>query len=217
MKTITLLASAILTALAVGCASHNNRPTIDHSTATAATTNPIITTNVLSAETKAALRRFLMIPDSTPETFMGGAKNLELVNTAKAIKVFRIVDPDQKLKPKKTINIDNCQCHASPVNVTGPEVQQVIAAMSDMINFGEPLMCIFDPGIILRFESDAHNLDVIICFHCHEMVLYSDGVVVRRPFKWAATKNTFRPDAESAFMAIAKKAFPGDPEIQKLK
>ena len=157
------------------------------------------------------------IPDATPEKFMGGAENLELVNAATAIKVFRIVDPEQKPKRKKTVRIDNRECDATPVSVSGPEVQQVIAAMSEMKNFGGGLMCDFDPGMILRFEADAHTLDVIVCFQCHEMILYHDGAVVRRPFKWAETKNTFSGSAFRAFVAIAKKAFPKDAEIQGIK
>ena len=160
---------------------------------------------------------FAAIPDGTPESFMGGAENLALVNTAKAIKVFRILKPQQKLKPEEIITISGNQCQAASASVVGPEVQQVIAAMSDMTNFGGALTCIFDPGVILRFETDAHTLDVIICFHCHEMVLYRDGAVVRRPFKYASTTNTFWRDADPAFTTIAKNAFPKDAEIQKLK
>lgn len=157
------------------------------------------------------------IPDATPEIFMGGPENLALVNSAKAIKVFRILNPAQKSKPKNVVIIDGQQCTAAAVNVAGQEVQQVIVAMSDMTNFGGALKCDFDPGVIFRFEADGHTLDVIICFHCQEMVLYGDGAVVRRPFKWASTKNAFSKPAHLAFVAMAKKAFPKDAEIQKLK
>jgi hypothetical protein len=160
---------------------------------------------------------FEPIPDATPETFVGGLENLRLINTATAIEVFRVVDADQKRKPKKIIRIDNRECYDPPARVIGPEVQRVIAALTEMTNFGGPLMCYFDPGIILRFASNAHNLDVIICFRCHEMVLYSGDVIVRRPFQGAATKNTFAKDAHRAFAAIARKAFPNDLEIQSLK
>jgi len=150
------------------------------------------------------------IPEATPETFVGGALNLQLVKAATSITVFRIIDPDQKHQPKKIVTIDGRQCDASPGAVSGPEVTQFIAALTDMTNFGGAFMCDFDPGVIFRFASGEHTLDLIVCFHCGEMVLYSDGAVVRRPYKWASTKNSFRKDARRAFAAIAKKAFPND-------
>lgn len=157
------------------------------------------------------------IPGATPEVFLGGAQNLKVVSAATSIKVFRTVGSGEKPDAGKTISISGRQCHASPASVAATEVQQVIAALSDMGNFGEALMCDFDPGVILRFESEGRHLDIVICFSCSEMILYSDGARVHRPFKWAATKNTFFKDARKAFVAIAKKAFPSDPEIQKLK
>lgn len=157
------------------------------------------------------------IPGATPEGFLGGAQNLKLVSSAKAIKVFRCVGSGEKPDAGKTITIGGRQCHALPASVNGTEVQEVTTAMSDMGNFGEALMCDFNPGVILRFESGGHHLDFVICFSCGEMVLYSDDAKVRRPFKWAATKNTFFKDARKGFVAVAKKAFPEDAEIQKLK
>ncbi len=113
--------------------------------------------------------------------------------------------------------IDGRQCDMSSAVVAGPEVAQVIAALSDMKNFGGMYMCDFDPGVILRFAAGGHTLDLIICFHCGEMILYGDGVKIRRPYKWASTRNSFRKDARRAFTTIARKAFPNDAEIQALK
>jgi hypothetical protein len=159
---------------------------------------------------------FEPIPDATPETFLGGPENLALVNAAKTVRVFRVRPPNPNRKADPVVAIDKMTRDATPVEVAGPEVPQVIATMSNMAGFGQMLTCDFDPGIILRFEANGHILDVLICFHCHEMILYRDGELVHRPFKWAETRNTFTGDARRAFLAIAKKAFPNDAEIQKL-
>ena len=127
-----------------------------------------------------------------------------------------ILDPERKAKPGSVITIDKLACNAKSAEVAGPEVPQVVAAMSNMASFGRITMCDFDPAIILRFEANGHTLDVMICFHCHEMILYRDETLVRRPFTWAETKNTFTGDARRVFLAMAKKAFPNDTEIQKL-
>lgn len=105
------------------------------------------------------------------------------------------------------MKIDGYECDAASALVVGPEVTQVIGALSDTTNFGGMFVCDFDPGIILRFADGKHTLDLIICFGCHEMVLYSDGALVRRPYKWASTRNSFRKDAGRAFAVIEKKAF----------
>jgi hypothetical protein len=86
-----------------------------------------------------------------------------------------------------------------------------------MRNFGQGFMCLFDPGIILRFAANKHTLDLVLCFHCHEMILFSDGKAVRRPYKYGSIKNSFFREASRSFKAISKKAFPGDTEIQALK
>jgi hypothetical protein len=160
----------------------------------------------------ASLQPKTSITNSTPEIFLGGGRNLQLVNTATSITVFRIIDSEQK-PGGTTGTIDGFKCNPTPSLVSGPEVTQVIDALSKTTNFGEGLMCIFEPGVILRFSSGRHTLDLIVCFHCREMVLYSDGNVVRRPYMWASIKNTFHKEAFQAFVAIAKKAFPNDTEI----
>src|SRR5205085_862377 len=105
----------------------------------------------------------------------------------------------------------------SSITVSGAENNGVIRALSDMKNFEGPFVCTFDPGVIFGFSDGGHNLDLAICFHCCEMIFYKDGAVVRRPFAWAEVKNIFLKDAYLAFAAVARKAFPQDPEIQELR
>src|SRR5262245_42737690 len=100
------------------------------------------------------------IPEATPETFVGGTETLRLVKAATSITAFRVVDPQQKHRPQKLVTIDGRQCDASSALVAGPEVTQVINALSDMTNFGGAFMCDFDPGIILRFATKERTLDL---------------------------------------------------------
>jgi hypothetical protein len=162
---------------------------------------------------------FTPLRDATPEKLLGGAENLQLVTTAKTLKVFRIVDPQQRTTRKKTVTLCGYECHATPGIIDGPEAWQIIAALSDATNFGGELMCIFDPGVVLRFASGTRTLDIVICFSCSETVLYRDGTVVNRPYfgEFSHSKNTFRKDAKRAFTAAAKKAFPKDKAIQGLR
>ena len=101
---------------------------------------------------------FEPIPDATPETFLGGRENLALVNAAKTVRVFRILSPERARRLGPGITIDKVICQARTVEVAGPEVPQVVAAMSNMASFGQMLTCDFDPGMILRFEANGHTL-----------------------------------------------------------
>ena len=156
------------------------------------------------------------VADATPQDFLGGPENFELVMGAKTIKVFRVAGSERKINRNKLIEIDGEMCVTTPAAIRGAKVEKAALALSDMGNFGEMFMCIFYPGVILRFEENAKTLDVMICFHCREMILFKNGVLVRRPLKWASTKNTFSKNARRAFAEIAKAAFPKDAEIQKI-
>ena len=166
-----------------------------------------------------------VIKDATPEKFFGGTDSLRIVQTAKEITVFSIVEPDfydEKDKPHyknvaALISVDDEKCTPSPKTISGPDVARVASALTNVRNFGEELMCDFDPGIILRFRNSIGILDVIVCFHCGEMVLYRDTKIVHRNLKWAEAKNTFFRPAGHAFAAVAKDAFPDDAEISALR
>jgi len=156
----------------------------------------------------------LEIKDATPEKFFGGAENLGIVMKAREVMVFRIVE--NETHGKKLVPVDGNQCEAGPKTVAGPEVENVVKQFSNMSNFGVMLMCDFDPAVIFRFETDAGTVDVVVCFGCGEMMLYRNGKMIDREFEFANHKNTFRRDARRAFTALAKKAFPDDPEIKSL-
>jgi hypothetical protein len=154
---------------------------------------------------------------ATPQKLAGGPANFEIITKAKAVKVYRIVEFEKELRPKKTIMVDTHECDPAAAIISGKALQQLVAAMSDAKNFGGGTVCDFMPGVIFRFESDGRTLGLVVCFTCHEMVFYRDGTIVRRPeFKWAVSKNIFTKDSRKALVATAQLAFPKDAAIQKL-
>ena len=156
------------------------------------------------------------IEGATPEKIVGGAENLNILNDATEVTVFRVV-PENKVERKMRITIDGYNCESPPQVVSGREFRKAVTAFSEVRNFGGMLMCDFDPSVILRFKADSKTLDVVVCFRCHEVCLYRDGELVRRDLKWAESKSTFFGDARVGFTAVAKKAFPHDSEIKLLK
>ena len=156
------------------------------------------------------------IEGATPEKLLGGAENLKILTTAKEVTVFRVASGGKEYQ-ETTELIDDFHCEPTPGKVSGEPLQKLVAAFSDMKNFGGEFMCDFDPGILIRFKTDAGILDMVVCFGCGEMIMFRDGKIVRRELKWAETRNSFRRDARVALHALAKKAFPDDPVIQALR
>jgi hypothetical protein len=80
-------------------------------------------------------------------------------------------------------------------------------------NFDSAKGCIFQPGLGIRLWRDQQSFDVIVCFSCSELKIVSlDPTTKQRPY----TTEDF-DNARPALVALAKKAFPTDPEIQSLK
>ncbi len=155
------------------------------------------------------------IEGATPETLLGGAENLKIVTSAKEVVVFRVADDTGKPEDHRTVAMDGLKCDASNT-ITGPVLQKVVASFSDVTNFGVEYLCDFDPAIIMRFKTDAGTVDIVVCFGCGEMQVFRDGRIVHRPFQFAASQNSFHKAAHTAFVALARKAFPDDPIIQSL-
>jgi hypothetical protein len=156
------------------------------------------------------------IEDVTPEDFFGSADNLQLVKTAEAVTVFRIMPGKGDAAPKDSTRIAGYACDSASSVIKGPEVTKVVGALLNRANFDANKLCIFEPGVIVRFANESRVLDLIICFSCREIIMY-DGKAVRRPYRWGSVKLSFKDDAYIAFASIAKQAFPNDPQMQALK
>lgn len=62
-----------------------------------------------------------------------------------------------------------------------PLSEQQVSALSrtfvsmSSYEIGMGLMCMFDPGVIIRFEANGHQLDFLVCFDCKIAAWYADG------------------------------------------
>jgi hypothetical protein len=154
----------------------------------------------------------------TLKTFLGGPESIAIVTNATEARVFRIIDNLPPARRKHAEVIDGFFCDAQSLKVTGGATRNSLMALCDLRNFGRDLKCRFDPSVIFRFSAAAGSLDVVVCFRCSEISLYRDGKAISRGAQGVSGgKNTFGAGAETAFVALAKKAFPKDPEISALK
>ena len=80
-------------------------------------------------------------------------------------------------------------------------------------DFDTAKACEFMPGVGFRVLSDEGQVDVILCFHCDELQLFTtDG-----KHKEVEKKHEDFDRARPALVKLAKQAFPNDKEIQALK
>ena len=154
-----------------------------------------------------ALAEFKPVDGVTLEEMLGGEKIKRIITISPTIEVFRLGEHQQQTQPAK---------------FETSKTPDVIDALTNVKNYGELFVCLFDPGVKFRFSTAEGILDIVICFTCGEMRLYLDGsvieriIVVNRTIIFAGSKNSFSPVARRAFVSIAKKAFPKDTQIQSL-
>lgn len=73
--------------------------------------------------------------------------------------------------------------------------------------------CLINPGVAFRAWRGHECVEVIVCYHCQQMIVTMKdvrGSVVRSVY-------TEFGSMRAEFLALAKKAFPNDKEIQSLK
>ena len=68
--------------------------------------------------------------------------------------------------------------------------------------------CEFMPGVVLRLADAKTQVDVLICFSCDELEIYTNGK--------RAGHEDFDP-RRADLLHVAKKLFPKDEKIQSLK
>ena len=74
------------------------------------------------------------------------------------------------------------------------------------------MTCLINPGVAYRIWSGKQCVEVIICFHCNQMIITAKnakGEIVRRTYTEIVTMR-------SRLIALSKDAFPKDAEIQGL-
>ncbi len=70
--------------------------------------------------------------------------------------------------------------------------------------------CIFDPGVAFRIWSGSHSALALVCFHCNQV-----GVIADESNPRSLRVHDADP-GRSAFLKLAREAFPDDEELRKL-
>jgi hypothetical protein len=149
-----------------------------------------------------ALAEFKPIEGVTLEEMLGGDNIKRIITTSPEIEILRL---------------GNSRRQTSSTKFATSRTPDVIAALTDINNYGERYLCEFDPGVTFRFATDEGTLDIVICFTCGEMRLYLNGSIIKRDIPWVGNQNSFSPAARRTFVALAQTAFPDDPQIQSLQ
>jgi hypothetical protein len=95
----------------------------------------------------------------------------------------------------------------------GPWMTKAAGLLLDPMSYGHRKRCGFAPGVALRFWKGSQHVDVLLCFHCSDLVVlplpdpknpYPDLILM-----------AFDPQ-RPAWLRMAREAFPKDKELQRL-
>jgi hypothetical protein len=147
------------------------------------------------------------------ENFLG-KETLEVLLGATRVEGFR-VNPEQVKPPtdQKTIG-------GYPITATGQEQGKEFAKAIRHILFNEKTYlfdttkrCAFAPGVAFRLWKGDEAVEVLLCFSCDELEVIVKDPTGKELRRVREDSDPMRP----ALVGLAKKAFPKDPELQKLK
>jgi len=72
--------------------------------------------------------------------------------------------------------------------------------------------CLFEPGAAFRLWSGPQSLDVVLCFHCDDALIVTHDAQGKEVHRLFTNFAPLRPQ----LLALAREAFPGDPQIASL-
>lgn len=146
-----------------------------------------------------------------------GDQTIAILNGATRVETFRLNDSRDGDQVKEgTIGeeiVDYPLISQGPT--LGPSfAAKVSKAVQDPRTFASlnDTTCLINPGIAFRVWYGPECAEVIVCFHCGQMLITSKNA---QGHKLHTTYTEFRL-MRAEFLALAKKAFPGDQEIQRL-
>jgi hypothetical protein len=149
------------------------------------------TTDLLSSKALEAVRA----PDrveSLPVESLSGAKDGRAAATKTSLPgLFRIV-PEPRPVPAEVV----------------PQLSRLFLSRSSYAD--HYTLCIFDPGIALRFWKGDEAVDVLVCFHCSDL-----GFQVVGAPEALGPKLAFEP-TRAELARLVRAARPGDPRFEKL-
>ena len=148
------------------------------------------------------------------ETLVGGKEAFSLISDlskAKTCEAFRIGDyvgegkgagQDRKISGYPIIS------GPTPVDDASRATLSKLLTNPDTYLWNVAKSCEFMPGVALRLADAKTQVDVLICFSCDELEIYTNGK--------RAGHEDFDP-RRADLLHVAKKLFPKDEKIQSLK
>lgn len=147
-----------------------------------------------------------------------GSRGVTIFDGADRVETFRLDDGGYGDHMKEGTSGDEIADY--PITFQGRTLGPAFAAdlsraVQDPRTFMGPndVSCEINPGIAFRVWRGRECVEVIICFHCQQMLVTTEDAKGRVLYS-AYTEITF---TRAKFLALAKEAFPMDKEIQSLK
>ena len=152
--------------------------------------------------------------DARVVKLLGGELSVAVIRAPDKVEAYRI---ESQAMAKRAGNAnENGKSIAGHAVLSGPVAidqksnRQLSAVLldADSYEFDRAKGCIFAPGVVVRFARKSTVVDVLFCFSCDELAVFTKG---RR----GGTEDF---DAvRGRLLAVVKRAFPEDAEIQGLK
>jgi hypothetical protein len=139
----------------------------------------------------------------------GGPTSMEVLTFPQVVEAFRI-DPRLPAPDKAAPRLGDFNILAGPVPVPAADADELKKVILDPETYDwyRAKGCDFRPGVGLRFMKDASRVELALCFECDELMIFRHGRRIGMEDFDAA-----RP----RLVAVVKRLFPDDPQIQALK
>lgn len=139
----------------------------------------------------------------------GGPTSLSVLRQPQAVEAFRL-DPERRDATPETPRLGGWAIASGPVPVDAATAAGLSSILldPDTYDWARAKGCELRPGVGLRFVRDASRVDVALCFECDEVDV------------WRMGRRVMIEDFDAArprLVAVAKRLFPDDPEIQALR
>ena len=135
----------------------------------------------------------------------GGNAAITLLRQAEQVAAYRLVD-----RSYFQDTVDKYHVAKGPIKVAASVKDDLLKTLLDKGTYlwEQSKGCEPDYGVRLQFARDKHSIDILICFKCETLTVYTNGK--------AGSGEDF--DGGSAQLAaIAKALFPADDAIQSLQ
>ena len=159
-------------------------------------------------------RRPTPLPIGPPETpqqllvkLFGGEQAFEIFQQPKTVQAYRLNGHNRVSPPTK--GIDGYEVLSGGVAVSEEHAGELkkILTDPDIYYWDRAKACVFSPGVAIIYTSEKGSLDVLLCFGCDQIDIYQNG-------KRVGGEDFDK--AREAIVAVVKKMFPDDAEIQAI-